>query len=43
MKTKLSALYETDFNLWIEQTINHLKQRNLTKCCGIPLLQGGDE
>jgi hypothetical protein len=29
MKTKLSQLYETDFNLWIEQTINHLKQGNL--------------
>jgi hypothetical protein len=29
MKTKLSGLYETDFNLWIEQTINHLKQGNL--------------
>lgn len=29
MKTKLSGLYETDFNLWIEETINHLKQGNL--------------
>jgi hypothetical protein len=29
MKTKLSQLYETDFNLWIEQTVNHLKKGNL--------------
>lgn len=29
MKTKLSQLYETDFNLWLEQTINHLKNGNL--------------
>ncbi|MFM7794415.1 MAG: DUF29 domain-containing protein, partial [Microcystis panniformis] len=26
MKTKLSQLYETDFNLWLEQTVNHLKK-----------------
>ncbi|WP_265266613.1 DUF29 domain-containing protein [Spirulina subsalsa] len=30
MRTKLSALYETDFNLWIEQTINYLKQRDFS-------------
>ncbi|GEA28103.1 hypothetical protein MiAbW_02675 [Microcystis aeruginosa NIES-4325] len=29
MKTKLSQLYETDFNLWLEQTVNHLKKGNL--------------
>jgi hypothetical protein len=29
MKTKLSQLYATDFNLWIEQTVNHLKKGNL--------------
>jgi len=29
MKNKLSQLYETDFNLWIEQTVNHLKKGNL--------------
>ncbi len=29
MKTKLSQLYETDFNLWIEQTVNHLKKGHL--------------
>ncbi|BAG00974.1 DUF29 domain-containing protein [Microcystis aeruginosa] len=29
MKNQLSQLYETDFNLWLEQTINHLKKGNL--------------
>jgi hypothetical protein len=29
MKNKLSQLYETDFNLWLEQTVNHLKKGNL--------------
>ena len=29
MKNKLSQLYETDFNLWLEQTVNHLKNGNL--------------
>ncbi|MDB9411290.1 DUF29 domain-containing protein [Microcystis aeruginosa] len=29
MKTKLSQLYETDFNLWLEQTVNDLKKGNL--------------
>ncbi|HAC63977.1 MAG TPA: DUF29 domain-containing protein [Cyanothece sp. UBA12306] len=29
MKTQLSQLYETDFNLWIEQTVNHLKKGDL--------------
>ncbi len=29
MKTKLSQLYETDFNLWIEQTVNCLKKGDL--------------
>ncbi len=29
MKNQLSQLYETDFNLWIEQTVNHLKKGNL--------------
>ena len=29
MKTKLSQLHATDFNLWIEQTVNHLKNGNL--------------
>ncbi len=29
MKNQLSQLYETDFNLWLEQTVNHLKNGNL--------------
>jgi hypothetical protein len=29
MKNQLSQLYETDFNLWLEQTVNHLKKGNL--------------
>lgn len=29
MNTQLSQLYETDFNLWIEQTVNHLKKGDL--------------
>jgi len=29
MKTKLSQLYETDFNLWIEQTVYQLKKGDL--------------
>ncbi len=29
MKTQLSQLYETDFNLWIEQTVNYLKKGDL--------------
>ncbi len=29
MNTQRSQLYETDFNLWIEQTINNLKNGNL--------------
>jgi hypothetical protein len=29
MKNQLSQLYATDFNLWLEQTINHLKKGNL--------------
>ncbi len=29
MNPKLSQLYETDFNLWIEQTIYNLKKGNL--------------
>ncbi len=29
MKNQLFQLYETDFNLWIEQTVNHLKKGNL--------------
>lgn len=29
MNARLSQLYEADFNLWIEQTINHLKKGDL--------------
>ena len=31
MPVPTQTLYETDFNLWIEQTVNQLKTGDLTK------------
>jgi hypothetical protein len=29
MNTLIQTFYDTDFNLWIEQTVNHLKNGDL--------------